>query len=141
VQEQFADAPLTLELDTTVGAREIDPLRLRLALRNLIDNALRHGRAEVPVRVFLQQEGSGAEARLALGVRDQGPGVSPEHLAHLGEAFYRPDSARSRAAGGVGLGLHLCRLVAQAHGGQLRLSNLQPGLEAALVWPDPRSGV
>ena len=70
-------------------------------------------------------------------MRDHGPGVPAAQLARLGEAFYRPDDARSRSSGGVGLGLHLCRLVAQAHGARLRLRNAEPGsgLEAAIVWP------
>jgi signal transduction histidine kinase len=61
--------------------------------------------------------------------------VPPEHLERLAQAFYRPDSARQRATGGVGLGLYLCRLVAQAHGGSLALRNAQPGLEARVVLP------
>jgi signal transduction histidine kinase len=109
-------------------------MRLRLALRNLLENALRHGKAEggAPPVVFLRRESGG---EIALGVRDRGPGVPPDRLARLGEAFYRPDDARSRSSGGVGLGLHLCRLVALAHGGGLRLANAGPGLEAALVLP------
>ena len=67
-------------------------------------------------------------------VRDFGPGVDPAELPRLAEAFYRPDSARTRAAGGVGLGLHLCRLVAEAHGGTLVLRNAGPGLEVAMRW-------
>jgi signal transduction histidine kinase len=61
--------------------------------------------------------------------------VPPEHLERLAQAFYRPDSARQRATGGVGLGLYLCRLVAQAHGGRLELRNAGPGLEARVVLP------
>ena len=60
-----------------------------------------------------------------------------EHLAQLAQAFYRPDSARQRATGGVGLGLYLCRLVAQAHGGSLALGNARPGLEVRVVLPVP----
>jgi signal transduction histidine kinase len=55
-------------------------------------------------------------------------------LPRLADAFYRPDAARTRASGGVGLGLHLCRLVAQAHGGELRIRHAQPGLDVAMVW-------
>ena len=72
---------------------------------------------------------------LEIEVRDHGPGVPPEHLAQLAQAFYRPDSARQRTTGGVGLGLYLCRLVAQAHGGSLALRNAQPGLEVRVVLP------
>ena len=105
----------------------LDRARVRLLLRNLLDNALRHGAgaARAPVvRLFPRQQGDG----VCIEVRDFGPGVPEEQLARLAEPFYRPDSARTRAAGGVGLGMYLCRLVAQAHGGTLSLRNAQPGL-------------
>ena len=129
--------PLTLQLDESIGFVQADSTRLRLLLRNLIENARRHAAdAPQPPQLFLRHEVDGQGApRLALGLRDHGPGVAPELLPRLAEAFYRPDSARTRSSGGVGLGLHLCRLVAQAHGGELRVSLAQPGLEVAMVWP------
>jgi signal transduction histidine kinase len=68
-------------------------------------------------------------------VRDHGPGVPEEQIDRLAQAFYRPDSARTRSAGGVGLGLYLCRLVAQAHGGQFSVRNAQPGLAVTVSLP------
>ncbi len=109
-----------------------DALRLRLAIRNLIDNAMRHGAGGTATpELTLKQHASS----LRLNVRDFGPGVDPTHLPHLGEAFYRADQARQRSTGGVGLGLHLARLVAQAHGGSLVFRNANPGLEAMLEIP------
>jgi signal transduction histidine kinase len=70
-------------------------------------------------------------------VRDFGPGVPAEHLPHLSEAFYRADAARQRATGGVGLGLYLCRLVVQAHGGTLDIRNAEPGLMLTVRLPAP----
>ena len=67
-------------------------------------------------------------------MRDHGPGVPEDQLARLAQPFYRPDSARSRATGGTGLGLYLCRLVAQSHGARLTLRNAAPGLAAEVVW-------
>ena len=72
---------------------------------------------------------------LAYVARDHGPGVPDDQLAQLAQAFHRPDSARTRSAGGVGLGLYLCRLVAQAHGGTLSLSNARPGLRVTVSLP------
>jgi signal transduction histidine kinase len=133
VATQFGGASLALDLDESVAALQADPMRLKLLLRNLIDNALRHNAGEVQAPlVSLRREAGGL---VALAVRDFGPGVSDEQLQRLSEPFYRTDSARVRASGGVGLGLYLCRLVAQAHGGQLRLRHAQPGLEAACVLP------
>jgi signal transduction histidine kinase len=128
----FAGVPLTVNLEDVGGAVQVDLTRLRLLLRNLVGNALRHsaGVAVVP-EVFLRRE---ADGRIALGVRDHGAGVAQEQLGRLGQAFYRADAARTRAGGGVGLGLYLCRLVAQAHGGELRIRRVDPGLEVSAVW-------
>ena len=134
VATQFDGQPLVLQLQAGMGVVQADPARLRLLLRNLIDNALRHGGGGgggAPPEVFLRLE---ADGRIALGVRDHGPGVAPEQLAQLGQPFYWPDSARSRASGGVGLGLFLCQRVALAHGGELRLRHTDPGLEVSAVW-------
>jgi signal transduction histidine kinase len=129
---QHPGTPLRLRLDDTLGAVRVDATRMTLLLRNLIDNALRHSAgAGTPPEVFLARE---ADGRIAFGVRDHGPGVPEAQLAQLGQPFHRPESARSRATGGVGLGLYLCRLVAQAHGGELRLRRAEPGLEVAAVW-------
>ncbi len=133
VATQFASAGLTLKLDDGIGGVQADPVRMRLLLRNLIDNALRHsaGAAEPP-RVSLARA---ADGQPSLAVRDFGHGVSAEQLAHLAEPFYRADSARQRSTGGVGLGLYLCRLVMQAHGGALRFRHAEPGLEVTACWP------
>lgn len=131
-QDQGQSPPLTFDLDGSIGPVQADATRLRLLLRNLIQNTRRHAAdAPQPPQLFLRRE---ADGLLAFGLRDHGPGVAPDQLSRLAEAFYRPDSARTRSSGGVGLGLHLCRLVAQAHGGALRIRLAHPGLEAAMVW-------
>ena len=94
-------------------------------------HARHNASAAGPVQVALTHEAG----RLRLTVRDHGPGVPEDVIPQLGQAFYRPDSARTRHAGGVGLGLNLCRLVAQAHGGTLRIRNAQPGLEVVVELP------
>jgi len=108
----------------------LDRTRMRLLLRNLLDNALRHSAGvQQPPQLVLALEGQG----IRLTVRDHGPGVDEAALPRLAEPFYRPDAARERATGGVGLGLHLCRLVVLAHGGNFSMRNAQPGLEVAAV--------
>ena len=128
----FAGRDLRVELPPELPLAEVDKTRLTLLLRNLLDNALRHG-GEAPRPPELAARWDGAT--LTLTVRDHGPGVPPELLAHLSEPFYRADSARQRATGGVGLGLYLCRLVAQAHGGSLRFEAAEPGLRVVVSLP------
>jgi len=132
LQELAADEGVMLDLGVRPALVTVDETRLRLMLRNLLANARRHAaQAPQPPQLFLRAE---LDGRWALGLRDHGPGVADAQLARLGEPFHRPDAARTRSAGGVGLGLHLCRQVAQAHGGELRIRNAQPGLEVAMVW-------
>ena len=131
VAEMPAAAGVVLALAPGLPALALDRLRVRLLLRNLLDNALRHGAgADAPPRVSLQA----AEGGVLLQVRDFGPGVDAAQLAHLTEPFYRTDGARQRATGGVGLGMYLCRLVAQAHGAQLQVRNAAPGLAVQVLW-------
>ena len=125
-----------LRLDIAPGLPQVllDRTRMRLLLRNLLDNAVRHSPATgEPPCLSLRTEGQG----ISLSVRDFGPGVDESALPHLAEPFYRPDAARERATGGVGLGLYLCKLVALAHGASFNLRNAQPGLEVQVVLPAP----
>jgi signal transduction histidine kinase len=132
LQSQFDGRGIGTALSGALPPLPLDRVRVRLLLRNLLDNALRHsaGAARPPV------VSTGVEAgHVVFKVRDFGPGVPPEHLAHLTDAFYRADAARQRATGGVGLGLYLCRLVVQAHGGALLIRNAEPGLEVEVRLP------
>ncbi|MFX1678355.1 HAMP domain-containing sensor histidine kinase [Mitsuaria sp. CC2] len=131
VREQ--DQPgVALRVDRDLPVLKLDRMRVQLLLRNLVHNALRHNDPEVgPVMVTVERDGDGA----TLTVRDHGSGVPPEVLSQLGQPFFRPDEARARSEGGVGLGLSLCRLVAEAHGSRLVLRNAQPGFEALVRFP------
>lgn len=125
-----------LDLEPGLPTLQLDRARMRLLLRNLLDNAVRHsaGAAKPPcLRVHRDDVRSGQG--VCMTVRDYGPGVDASALPHLAEPFYRPDTARGRSGGGVGLGLYLCKLVAQAHGGDLELRNAAPGLEVKVTLP------
>ena len=104
------------EQDASVS---IDKLRTRLLLTNIVNNAIRHGEGS-PITVTV----SFSENEAMVEVVDKGEGIAPEHLEHLSEPFYRADSARQRHTGGFGLGLYLCRLIAEAHGGNLTISSV-----------------
>jgi signal transduction histidine kinase len=111
---------VTLRLPTTPLTLQADATRLRLLVKNLIENALRYTPADGrPVEVNLTATAEMAE----IHVCDHGRGMSQHDLARVTEPFYRADPARSRATGGLGLGLHLCRRIAEAHGGSLVITS------------------
>jgi heavy metal sensor kinase len=101
-----------------------DQTRLSQLVINLVDNGLRYTPAGGSVEVEVGQEGAWATLR----VRDTGVGIAAEHLPRVFERFYRADPARSRADGGAGLGLAICRWIVEAHGGTIAVdSQLQHG--------------
>ena len=109
-----------------------DRLLLEEATLILLDNALKYNRpgGKVSLRTFT--EGS----RACLRASDTGIGIPPAELARLGERFYRVDKARSREAGGHGLGLSIARGIATAHHGELTLiSEPGKGTTATLILP------
>ena len=169
LQTRHPGVQVALHVLPELPAQWLDATRLRLLLRNLLENAVRHGGGghdsdrKGAFGSTMPDEGGIATTNTAAGpghtvapdtdaiavvhidriptggcvieVRDWGPGVPEEQLSKLAEPFQRPDAARSRHAGGVGLGLYLCRLVAQAHGGRLALENAHPGLRVRAWLP------
>ena len=111
----------------------LDVTRMRLLLRNLIDNALRYNPPGTrPVVVSAKF----VDGQLLIRVQDHGAGIAPEHINRVTEPFYRADPARSRATGGVGLGLYLCKRVAEVHGGSLAIdSSAGAGTGVTVILP------
>ena len=120
VLEQFASytGGLTLIKPEQDKAVDIDKLRVRLLITNLLNNAIRHGE-DKPIEVDISFAGKS----VILKVTDHGEGIPEEHLSNISEPFYRADSSRQRNTGGFGLGLYLCKLIAQAHGGELTIGS------------------
>ena len=100
-----------------------DVNRLDQVLANLVDNAIKYGRAQGRVIVGGKKRDDGA---LEIFVRDDGPGIPPEAIDRVFERFYRVDKARSRDQGGTGLGLSIVKHIVQAHGGEVRVES-EPG--------------
>lgn len=108
---------------------ECRPSEIARALRNLCENAAKHGGGGV-LRAYRNAAGEAVAE-----VSDNGPGVPPDQLARLTEPFFRADAARSET-NGAGLGLAIAQAIADGHGGRLALSNRTPrGFSAALVLP------
>lgn len=110
-----------------------DPEKIRIVLRNLLDNALKHTPEDAPA---VSISTARMPDRLEIVVQDRGEGIPAAALPHLFEPFYRPDVSRSRKTGGYGLGLSLCKAIIDAHGGSIDLiSTLGEGTRVAVTIP------
>jgi two-component system phosphate regulon sensor histidine kinase PhoR len=107
-----------------------DADRLQQVFANLVDNAIKYGRAEGCVTVGVVAGGNGG---IEVCVKDDGPGLPPEAVERIFERFYRVDKARSRDQGGTGLGLSIVRDIIQAHGGRVWAESA-PGQGAAFFF-------
>lgn len=118
LRERCAAAGMELD-DSAVHGNPLpihaDPDRLTQLVANLIENALRYTTAPGRIEVACSHVGDHA----LLEVHDSAPGVPPEILPRLFERFFRMDHSRSRASGGAGLGLAICRNIVEAHDGTI----------------------
>ncbi|HUS31373.1 MAG TPA: HAMP domain-containing sensor histidine kinase [Kofleriaceae bacterium] len=114
----------TLEktVDDAERAIECDPVLLRRALDNLLDNAAKYSEADKPITLAVHPNGKAVDFEVV----DKGIGMSKDELARAGTPFWRADGSRARRTGGVGLGLALARRIARAHGGDISLDSV-PG--------------
>jgi len=123
--------------DTLTGDG-LDAEQLAQVVRNLLENALRHGRPGGVVRVSLSRVDGGMRLPnrpgLLLTVADDGPGIPREHIPRLTERFYRVEQGRGRSTGGTGLGLAIAKHIVNRHRGQLIIES-EPGNGAVFkVW-------
>ena len=112
--------PIESEIAETVVVGDHD--RLRQVVDNLLANVRAHTPAGTAAHVRVAPDGDVAVVEVA----DEGPGLDDEQLEHVFERFYRTDSSRARASGGVGLGLSIVDAVVRAHGGRASASS-KPG--------------
>jgi heavy metal sensor kinase len=96
-----------------------DVFALERAVRNLIENAIRHTPSGEQITIRANVESREA----CLQVIDAGVGIAPEHLPRLFERFYRVDTSRNRAHGGAGLGLSIVKAIVEAHGGTVTVQS------------------
>jgi signal transduction histidine kinase len=110
-----------------------DRTLLHLLLSNLIRNSIVYspGSSEILVSAFSADDG-----QTILEVEDHGIGIPEDKIARVTEPFYRVDKSRSRQSGGAGLGLSICRKIADAHGGVLQItSTLHAGTRVRMIFP------
>ena len=114
---------------------QADPGRIGQVLRNLLVNATNYTPSGGAVQVTVSPVRDGVE----VSVQDSGPGIPPEDLPYLFERFYRVDKSRSRATGGVGLGLTIAKRLVEAHGGAINVRS-QAGSGSTFYFTLPSNG-
>ena len=125
---------LWLDNGSSVSIQADEDLLLQLML-NLLDNAIKYTSSDGQVTVSWTMNGYQVELRF----QDTGIGIASEHLPYLFDRFYRVDKARSRAEGGVGLGLAISRWIAEAHGGSIQVESAPgKGSTFAVLLPTQR---
>jgi two-component system, OmpR family, phosphate regulon sensor histidine kinase PhoR len=122
-------AKIQINIPKNLPPIEADAFRIEQVLYNLVDNALKHA-GKSGVNVVVEVGSNGREA--IVSVHDDGPGVPLSDQPHLFERFYRVHKARSRDAGGSGLGLSIVKHTVQAHGGTVAVQS-SPGAGATFV--------
>ncbi|MCU7827443.1 MAG: HAMP domain-containing histidine kinase [Candidatus Thiodiazotropha sp. (ex Myrtea sp. 'scaly one' KF741663)] len=133
VQKHFDKDELICHHDNDEEMISLDAVRVKLMLRNLLENALRHTPEGIEPPTI---DSLLTEQNWEVSVTNGGQCITAEHLPHLTEPFYRADKARQRETGGYGLGLYLCQVIAQAHGGSLSISSeKQKGTSVRVIFP------
>jgi two-component system, OmpR family, sensor kinase len=128
---RLAAAGVRCHTDVPPGTRaRVDPDRIRQAVDNLLDNALRFTPRGSVIVVTAAEDGPDVR----IEVRDDGPGFPDGFLPHAFERFRRPDTGRSRDGGGAGLGLAIVAAIAAAHGGRADARNKPGGGAVVSLW-------
>ncbi len=129
IERHFVDSGIVIKQFDIPLLCDVDVTRIKLLVKNLLENALRHTpECAQPPRVSLDQ----VAGFITITVEDSGCGIEADQIPHLTEPFYRADASRRRETGGYGLGLYLCRVIAEAHGGELVIHS-KPGEGTAVV--------
>lgn len=109
-----------------------DKLRLQQLFDNILNNSLKYTDADGTVHVNATSKGR----QVRVDISDSKPGVSEEQLSHLFDYLYRAEPSRNRETGGSGLGLSICRHIAEAHDAKISLSHAEEGgLKVSLLFP------
>src|SRR5258705_439983 len=119
---------LSLWFDAAAAEARFDPPRVEQVLTNLVGNAVKFIRAggsiEIATRAFAAPENDRVRRWVEVSVSDDGPGIAPEHRERVFEPYVQ---LGERGAGGIGLGLAICRRLVEAHGGEIRLEPREGG--------------
>lgn len=129
-QSDGAGVSLATVIDDSLPQADVDPVRMREVLSNLLSNALRYTPRGGSVRIGA----STSDGRVRVSVRDTGPGIAPDALPHVFDRFYKSDESR-----GAGLGLAIAKSLVVAHGGEISVTS-EPGQGTEMRFTLPVSG-
>jgi two-component system sensor histidine kinase BaeS len=133
-RRRFADAGITLRTALPDHPCWVsgDETRLQQVFSNVLQNALRYVSSGERVEIGVRE----SQSNIAIDIQDSGDGVPEASLDALFGRFYRVEASRSRATGGAGLGLPICRSIIEAHGGTITAAKApQGGLWMAISLP------
>jgi signal transduction histidine kinase len=133
---QACDARVSACIDPAASHARFDPLRVEQILSNLVGNALRHGGAKTTIEIGVRQLPTpvGGRRFVEISVEDDGPGVPAEHRERIFEPWVQVSP--NGQAGGLGLGLSICRRLVEAHGGSIAVAE-RPGGGCRFVFTLP----
>lgn len=129
MRRRWGDARIQLRVAGGLPPVKAEVGLLAQVIANLVDNAVRHSGAQPHI---ILQAGRSREG-IFIAVRDHGPGLGEERLERLFDRYQRSEGAGP--GGGAGLGLAICRLIVQAHGGRIEARRCEPGLEFRIDLP------
>ena len=117
------DITLEVERAEPTPVVRADPGEIGQLIRNLIENAIKHGGAGGRIEIDVGLRDPARPGMAGVSVRDHGPGIAKEDLPRLTERFYRVNTRTSRQKGGTGLGLAICKHIVARHRGRLEIDS------------------
>jgi len=117
-----AGVAMTTSIDPGADVVSADRDRIEQAMQNLAANAMRYAPPASTIHLAARRDDRG----VTLSVEDQGEGITPEHLPHVFDRFYKADASRAGVSGGSGLGLSIVKAIVERHGAQISVAS-RPG--------------
>ncbi len=122
VKKQYPSYRFALDFPPDILPIRVDQLRIERIFYNLLENAAKYSPENSEIRILARQD----DGYLIIGVSDQGDGISAEEQKNLFDSFHRLQKHEGSGVTGTGLGLSVCRVLAEAHGGSIRVES-EPG--------------
>ena len=117
---RYIDRKLILDIQEDIDING-DPLLLKLLVSNLLENANKYSPKDKPIELHLLNTGN-----IKLEIKDSGCGIREEEKKNVFQKFYRIGNEQTRTTKGTGLGLYLCKKIAEDHNGQISIADNQP---------------